>query len=168
MKDTPRRKAGQPGPVENARYAYAYAQIPTALLCLPTGERSAAIEVWAALHHALRLGTSPQRITDEELSAVPWLIERSRRYRCNGLDTLERLGLITRDATGSSRRVAIVAKLRGGTQTAPAEARAAVKTPKPIHRTATPEPQLELSPEFLELLKRSAPKLYATVHEDAH
>jgi hypothetical protein len=113
MEPNRRRKAGQAGPVENAR-PLPYVQVPVALLTLPTGERAAAIEVWAALHHYLRLGSTPRRITDEELASCPVLVERSRRYRCNGLDSLERAGLVAREAGGSSRRVAIVARLRGG------------------------------------------------------
>jgi hypothetical protein len=112
VKDTPKQKPSQPGPVENAR-PLPYAQIPLELLTLPTGERAAAIEVWAALHHHLRLGSRPERITDEELAGVPWLIERSAEHGRKGLEILERLGLITRHAKGSSRRVAITATLRG-------------------------------------------------------
>jgi hypothetical protein len=111
VKDTCRRKLGQAEPVENAR-PVPYVQIPLRLLTLPTGERSAAIEVWAALHHHLRLGSKPERITDEELAMVPWLFERSAEHGRKGLEILERLGLISREAKGSSRRVAISARLR--------------------------------------------------------
>lgn len=168
MEPNRRKKAGQPGPVENARPALPYAQIPMILLTLPTGERAAAIEVWAALHHHLRLGSSPRRITDEELGSVPWLIERSRRYRCNGLDTLARLGLITRDAAGSSRRVAIVARLRSA-HILPEIPRDSVPVTRLCKKICKPAPEapLELSPEFLDILRRSAPRIYASVHEDA-
>lgn len=132
MKDTRRRSGGQAAPVENTRTEHPYAQIPLALLCLPTGERSAAIEVWAALHHHLRLGSRPERITDEELAGVPWLVERSLEHGRKGLEVLERLGLIVRKAKGSSRRVAIVARLRGAKQEAPQKsASSAQKTKRP-------------------------------------
>lgn len=113
MKDSRSKKPTQVGADKNPPRDHPYAQIPLALLCLPTGERAAAIEVWAALHHHLRLGSRPERITDEELAGVPWLVERSVEHGRKGLEVLERLGLIVREANGSSRRVAIVARLRG-------------------------------------------------------
>jgi hypothetical protein len=122
VKDTTSASRRQGGDRDSARPNYSetpkscpslpYAQIPLCLLTLPTGERAAAIEVWAALHHHLRLGSRPERITDEELSTVPWLIERSVEHGRKGLEILERLGLISRKTGGSSRRVGITARLR--------------------------------------------------------
>lgn len=139
MKSTSRRSAGQAGAVENTRREHAYVQMPIALLCLPTGERAAAIEVWAALHHHLRLGSSPRRITDEELAGVQWLVERSAEHGRKGLEILERLGLISREAAGSSRRVAILARLRGA-KPAPQSRGSAPAPPKPVDRPRCDDP----------------------------
>ncbi len=113
MEPTRVRKRSQERPVENTRTELLYAQIPLVLLTLPTGERAAAIEVWSSLHYHLRLGSSPQRITDEELATSPFLCARSSEHARKGLEVLERIKLIVRCARGSSRRVAITARLKG-------------------------------------------------------
>jgi hypothetical protein len=164
MEPTRVRKRSQERPVENARTPMPYAQIPLCLLTLPTGERAAAIEVWAALHHHLRLGSKPERITDEELAECPSLEGRSRRHRSNGLDTLVRTSLIAREAGGSSRTLAIVGKL--GTRAH----RESTRPSAPLR--ADPRPSAPVRAEDIEEARRWFPtlcaKLHATVHEDAH
>lgn len=105
-------KPGQAGSDRSARPDHTYAQVPLCLLRLPTGERAAAIEVWVTLHHHLRLGSTEQRVTDETLSQSPYLASRSAEHARKGLEVLERVGLITRRAKGSSRRVAILGRLK--------------------------------------------------------
>src|ERR1700677_291364 len=57
MKNSPRRSAGQAGIVEGTRTNdLSYVRIPDVMLRLPASERVAAIEVWTALFHYLRLG----------------------------------------------------------------------------------------------------------------
>jgi hypothetical protein len=133
MESTTSKKPRQPGPVENARLPYV--QIPTALLCLPPCERAAAIEVWATLHYHLRLGVTLCRITDRELARSPFLTGRSRRHRLNGLEILEREGCVRRESAGSSRRLAIIARLRG---------------PKPARRTIKAQAATEIPVDRLD------------------
>lgn len=178
MKDTTSKIRRQGGDGDSPRPGLPYVQIPLCLLTLPTGERVAAIEVWAALHHHLRLGSRPERITDEELSTVPWLLERSRRYRLNGLDTLVRTGLIVRESGGSSRTLAIVARLRSKRlidvaadmvkapklpDVKPRAARVNLRE-RPVPPVSTNETDLT---GFWDRVARIAPKLHASVHPDA-
>ena len=115
---------------------------------LPSHRRSGhlAIEVWATLHHHLRLGSRPERITDEELVGVedeagnhyggsPFLKGRSAEHARKGLEILERLGLIARHAAGSSRRVAIVARLKGGNARLPVGDQPHHASPSALART---------------------------------
>lgn len=157
----------QGGCVESARRDLPYAQIPLILLRLPTGERAAAIEVWATLHQHLRLGTSGQKVSDETLSRSPYLQGRSRRFLVNGLNTLERLGLVGRQAKGSSRRLAIMARLAGPKPTIrklrTVQHASAVLPPAPAD-----EP-VELTPEFMAFLKAYSPAKHqeACAHQNA-
>jgi hypothetical protein len=107
------RKAPQGRPVENLRGEHTYARVPDCLWRLPPSERTAATEVWTALHHYLRVGLEPERITDESLLRCPALGGRSAEHAGKGLAILDRMGLIARNARGSRREVAIVAKLKG-------------------------------------------------------
>lgn len=166
MKPTTSKKPGQSGSADSPRREHTYVQMPTALLCLPTGERAAAIEVWAALHYHLRLGSSPRRITDEELAGVPWLVERSAEHGRKGLEILERLGLISREAVGSSRRVAIMARLRGGRNQKEIVAHEKVGSPQGVASSIgnkqetirTPLRDEQFTPEEIALAKRLFPK----------
>ena len=112
MDRTAQKNPRQGGHVEGTRPALAYAQIPLILLRLPTGERAAAIEVWATLHQHIRLGATGQKISDEMLSQSPYLEGRSVEHARKGLEILERLELIARTAKGSSRRVALLGRLK--------------------------------------------------------
>ena len=151
MKDSYPSKPSQSRPVENARLAYV--QIPITLLTLPTGERAAAIEVWAALHYHLRLGSSPQRITDEELARSPFLKGRSRQHRVNGLETLERSGLIRRTARGSSRQLAIACTLKSVRQSPSISIRSSVNL-----RQCPSDLPVDVTPELDELNRRWFPR----------
>lgn len=168
MESNRRRTPTQAGNDRSARPDLAYAQIPLCLLRLPTGERAAAIEVWATLHQHLRLGSTEQRISDEVLSGSPYLEGRSRRFVCNGLDTLERLGLVGRQSKGSSRRLAITARLAGPKPTIrklrTVQSSPAIKPPTPAD-----EP-IEFTPEFMAFLEVYSPAKHreACAHQDAH
>ena len=94
---------------------------------------------------------------------MPWLLERSRRYRCNGLDTLERLGLIVREANGSSRRVSIAGRLRA-TSRAEKEAISPKMDPKP----ASIARDVSAAGRAREWWAAERIRLHPTVHEDAH
>jgi hypothetical protein len=107
------RKAPQGRDVENARGEHTYARVPDCLWRLPASERTAAVEVWAALHHYCRIDPIPRRITDDRLSECPCLADRSTEHVGKGLGILCRLGLIARTARGSRREVAITARLKG-------------------------------------------------------
>lgn len=152
MNPTSPRTRRQGGRVEGARVEHAYAQIPLCLLTLPTGERAAAIEVWATLHQFLRLGTSAQRITDDVIMASPFMVGRSVEHARKGLEILGRLGLIDRQAKGSSRQVAVTARLAG--------ARPAKRPPAPTVRKLriVEPPDTPPTPEEIALMKRYFPK----------
>jgi hypothetical protein len=137
VKDTPSKKAPQGRPVENARGEHAYARVPDCLWRLPASERTAAVEVWTALHHYCRIDPVPRRITDDHLSGCPCLCDRSVEHIGKGLGILCRLGLIARTARGSRREVAITARLKGPKKgsapvQAPAQAKSASSPDQPV------------------------------------
>ena len=154
MESIRRSKAPQGRPVENTRPALPYAQIPLALLLLPTGERAAAIEVWAVLHYHFRLGVTPGCITDRELLSAPWMADRSPEHARKGLEVLERSHLVSRHSRGSSRLLAIVARLKDARQAVrsrsiPVAPRGDGKTPLAPETPDTMIPQ----PEWAEKLR---------------
>lgn len=170
-------KAPQGRSVEGTRTDLLYAQIPLILLRLPTGERAAAIEVWATLHQYLRLGTSEQKISDETLSRSPYLQGRSRRFLVNGLNTLQRLGLVGRQAKGPTRRLAITARLKMAAVSKqpnlkaappPLFGRPAQDKPVATLHVSTDEP-LDFSPEFMAFLEAYSPAKHREVcaYQDA-
>jgi hypothetical protein len=126
VKDTPSKKAPQGRDVENLRGEHHYARVPDCLWRLPSSERTAAVEVWTALHHYCRIDPIPRRITDDHLSECPCLTDRSTEHIGKGLGILCRLGLIARNARGSRREVAITARLKG-----PKKGSAPVQAPVP-------------------------------------
>ena len=113
VKDTPLKRAGQAGPVENLRGEHYYARVPDCLWRLSSSERVAAVEVWTALHHYLRVSAALERVTDDLLRRCPSIADRSVEHIGKGLAILSRLGLLERVARGSRREVAIVARLKG-------------------------------------------------------
>jgi hypothetical protein len=122
MESTRSNRPRQADPSKVRADALPYAQIPLCLLELPLGDQLAAIHVWVALHGDLRLGTTLRPLTDATLKTSPVVAKRCRRFRCAGLDTLERAGLITRVVAGSSRLLAIAIKLKGQRPSAPVSA----------------------------------------------
>lgn len=120
----------QPGSVEGTRPAdHKYSRTPDDLWRLPATDRVAAIEVWTALHHFLRLGSTLTRVTDEDLAGCPCLVDRSGEHVRKGIQILDREGLIIRRAAGSRRELAIAAKLKGSPKPAPILER---KPPTPL------------------------------------
>lgn len=149
MKPITSQKPRQSRPVENARREHAYLRTPEIIARLPACERAAAREVWDALHYYLRLGATPRRVTDEDLHACPCLADRSFEHIGKGIQILDRLGLISRDASGSRRELAILATLKGA-RPAP-EAKAPAPAPKPIENDAF----VPLARPFWELVRES-------------
>jgi hypothetical protein len=135
MDRTTQKSRRQGGPVESARPAeHKYSRTPDDLWRLPATDRVAAVEVWTALHHFLRLGSTLARVTDEDLAACPCLADRSGEHIRKGIQVLDREGLIVRKAAGSRRELAIAAKLRGAA--AAPEQKPPAPTPKPVKNDA--------------------------------
>lgn len=149
MKPTTQKKPRQPGAGDSPRREHAYLRTPEIIARLPACERTAAREVWDALHYYLRLGTTPRRVTDEDLHACPCLADRSLEHIGKGIQILDRMGLISRDASGSRRELAILAALKGA-RPAP-EAKAPAPAPKPPENDVF----VPLARPFWELVRES-------------
>ena len=96
----------------NALKGELYVKVPARLFHLPTSERAAAIDVWAALQFDLRIDSSARRVTDKALMKSPSLRDRSAEHARKGIEILEREGLIVRNARGSSRSIKITTEFR--------------------------------------------------------
>lgn len=114
MKSTPKITPCQ-GTVEGARHdSLLWGQVPHVLRRLPATDRVAAIELWLALHCDIRLAGDFAPISDERLSGLPSLADRSVGYIRKGLRVLAAMGLIEIRASGSRRDVRIIATLASG------------------------------------------------------
>lgn len=128
-------QSGQAGSVKGARpVEHKYSRTPDDLWRLPAADRVAAVEVWTALHHFLRLGSMLTRVTDEDLAACPCLADRSGEHIRKGIQILDREGLIVRKAAGSRRELAIAVTFKQASRTT-------TESPKPVGRPPAPSPK---------------------------
>jgi hypothetical protein len=129
------KQPGQAGNVEGTRTAdHKYSRTPDDLWRLPATDRVAAIEVWTALHHFLRLGSTLTRIADEDLAGCPCLVDRSGEHIRKGIQILDREGLIVRQAAGSRRELALSATFKQSHRTT-------TESPKPVVRPPASAPK---------------------------
>jgi hypothetical protein len=128
-----RRSPGQAGTVEGTRAAeHKYSRTPDDLWRLPATDRVAAIEVWTALHHFLRLGSTLARVTDEDLAGCPCLADRSGEHIRKGIQILDREGLVVRKAVGSRREMAIAATFKQSQRTTTESQEPVARPPAPL------------------------------------
>lgn len=156
--DLNRAQSSRQGEPDRSPRGLTFKQIPDCVLRLPTAQRSAGIEVWAALHYFLRRGATELTTTDRELTGCPFLQGRSAEFTRKGLEALEGLGMIARRKSHGLRTIAIVGRLRTSvkparTKDAPALPRLTIVRPQPV----------ELSPEELETLKRFFPRAFGQI-----